>query len=129
MVGVLLEGGGFTAAPTTVLLESCADRANVQVLTLTVVKAVRVVGYATMDVAAQCRLAARPVEYGWPPVGGRGGGRRRSCLGAWCGHVKVPPNPRWFRLLGAWNRSVWDIKSRSLKALGRLCNPKLASMR
>lgn len=29
------------------------------VLTLTVVKAVRVVGYATMDVAAQCRLAAR----------------------------------------------------------------------
>lgn len=30
-----------------------------KVLTLTVVKAVRVVGYATMDVAAQCRLAAR----------------------------------------------------------------------
>eukprot|EP00931_Biecheleriopsis_adriatica_P064474 TRINITY_DN39249_c0_g1_i1.p1 TRINITY_DN39249_c0_g1~~TRINITY_DN39249_c0_g1_i1.p1 ORF type:complete len:1127 (+),score=272.68 TRINITY_DN39249_c0_g1_i1:115-3495(+) len=29
------------------------------VLTLTVVKAVRVVGYATMDVSAQCRLAAR----------------------------------------------------------------------
>ncbi|CAJ1361546.1 unnamed protein product, partial [Effrenium voratum] len=29
------------------------------VLTLTVVKAVRVVGYATMDVAAQCRIAAR----------------------------------------------------------------------
>ncbi|CAE8674464.1 unnamed protein product, partial [Polarella glacialis] len=29
------------------------------VLTLTVVKAVRVVGYATLDVAAQCRIAAR----------------------------------------------------------------------
>ncbi|CAE8615755.1 unnamed protein product [Polarella glacialis] len=29
------------------------------VLTLTVVKAVRVVGYATVDVAAQCRIAAR----------------------------------------------------------------------
>lgn len=33
-----------------------------QVLTLTVVKAVRVVGYATMDVAAQCRLAARKFQ-------------------------------------------------------------------
>ena len=32
------------------------------VLTLTVVKAVRVVGYATMDVAAQCRLAARKFQ-------------------------------------------------------------------
>ena len=31
-------------------------------LTLTVVKAVRVVGYATMDVAAQCRLGARKFE-------------------------------------------------------------------
>ncbi|CAE7031834.1 DJA6, partial [Symbiodinium natans] len=45
------SGGAIT------LTKSIAHSAIV--LTLTVVKAVRVVGYATMDVAAQCRLASR----------------------------------------------------------------------
>ena len=44
-------------------LDHCQQpKQNPKVLTLTVVKAVRVVGYATMDVAAQCRLAARQDE-------------------------------------------------------------------
>lgn len=48
---------GRQGGNTLPLTKSIAHSAIV--LTLTVVKAVRVVGYATMDVAAQCRLAAR----------------------------------------------------------------------